>query len=351
MSVKKIVLTAVATLGIVLFLFPLVTGMLSNTNGVEKLTGSLRSSMTPSALAQTRADMNTVQAMSDQLQAQTLPALPGALGMSPDAFKGYMGKNFPDVDNGVSQLNTILPKFQGLVGGLEMQAPNFRKADEIPTNFLPSTTVPFLFLIPGAALFLLAGSALVLGREKLARATLVVSAVVGIVFIVAPLVLSVPSKAKAVDDLTTAFGPVFTDQGATAARADMDVIQNMSNQLQQQTLPALAGALDMNSTQFQGFMVQNYPDVATGVSQLNTILPRFQGLVSAIEENVGSFQKAASIPTAGTATTTLSWWFFAPGIILLAIGGIGIGIATPAVTRRRVTMQQDREKRQVLSTT
>ena len=327
-SRRTIVLGAITAIGALLFLFPLTTGMLGKTQGVETLTGDLRASFEPAALAQTRADMNTVQAMSDQLQAQTLPDLPNALGMSPQQFQDYMGQNFPDVASGTAQLNTILPKFQTLVTGLETQAPNFLAADQIPTSTLPSTVVPYLFLVPGAVLVLLAGGALLLGRGRdgngLSRPALAVSVVVGLVFVVAPLVLAVPAKARAVDDLTAAFGTVFTDSGVAAVRSDMTVIAKMSDQLQTQTVPALASALKMDSTQFQDFMGQNYPDVATGMGQLNDILPRFEALVTGMENNVDSFQLAASIPTAGQATTTLTWWFIVPGIALILLGGIGL---------------------------
>ncbi|WP_009760387.1 hypothetical protein [Rhodococcus sp. JVH1] len=332
MPAKKIVLGVVAAVGLMLFLFPLVSSMLQKTQGVEELTGSLRTSFEPTALSQTRTDMDTIQAMADQLQTETLPALPGALAMTPDQFQSYMGENFPQVTHGVGQLDTILPKFQALVAGLETQAPNFRSADQIPTNFLPSATVPFLFYVPGAVLFLVAGGALIRGdqrRTSLARAALLTATTVGAVFIIAPLLLSVPQKAHATDELTGAFATVFTGEGAAAVRADMNVIQDMSDQLQEQTLPALAGALKMDTAQFQNFMSQNYPDVATGVGALNTVLPRFQGLVGGIEGNVGSFQLASSIPTSHTATTTLTLWFLVPGAVLVAAGVLGLALREP----------------------
>ncbi|WP_239654577.1 hypothetical protein [Rhodococcus sp. AD45] len=340
---RTVVLGGVAAIGAVLFLFPLVTDMMIKVQGVEHLTGDLRASFKPRALAQTRADMDMVQAMSNQLQSQTLPALPNALVMSPNQFHDYMDQNFPDVASGIDQLDTILPKFDALVTGLETQAPNFRNADQIPTNFLPSTVVPFLFLIPGAVLVLLAVGALSRGRPGLSRAALVAGFAVGLMFVIAPLVLSVPAKAKAVDDLTVAFGPVFTDQGVAAVRSDMTVIAAMSDQLQTQTVPALAGALKMDPGQFQDFMGQNFSDVATGIAQLNAILPRFEALVAGMEANVGNFQLAANIPTASHAATTLTWWFIVPGIALILLGGIGIagqsrtsGVSTPEQTLETV---------------
>lgn len=336
MPAKKFTLGVIAALGLLLFLFPLVTSMLPKTEGVEKLTGSLRTSFEPAALAQTRTDMDTIQAMADQLQTETLPALPNALAMTPAQFQGYMGENFPQVTSGISQLDTILPKFQALVTGLETQAPNFRSADQIPTNFLPSTTVPFLFYVPGAVLFLAAGGALIVRgdqrRTSLAHAALLTATAVGAVFIIAPLLLSVPQKAHATDELTGAFATVFTAEGAAAVRADMNVIQDMSDQLQEQTLPALAAALKMDPAQFQNFMAQSFPDVATGVGALDTVLPRFQGLVGGIESNVGSFQLAASIPTSHTATTALTLWFLVPGSVLVVVGALGLAVREPGRT-------------------
>lgn len=337
-STKTAILAGVAAVGALLFVFPFATGLISKTQGVESLTGNLRAAFEPQALEQTRADMNTIQAMADQLQAQTLPALPAALEMSPEQFQQFMGQNFPDVATGVGQLDTILPRFQNLVTGLDAQAPNFRAADEIPTNFLPSTTVPLLFLIPGALLVVLAAGALVFGRNlsrtTLSRATLVASVVTGLVFVGAPWVLSVPAKASAVDDLTSAFDQVFTDEGAASIRADFTVIEKMADQLQTQTVPALMQGLRMDPTQFQAFMVENFPAVADGMAQLDDILPRFAGLVTGIDQNVGNFQQAASIPTAEHATTTLTWWFVLPGIALIILGGAGLLTGTSARDER-----------------
>jgi len=98
----------------------------------------------------------------------------------------------------------------------------------------------------------------------------------------------------------------------------------MSDHLYEQTLPALAGALKMDPAQFQNFLSQNCPDVATGVRALNTALPRFQGLVGGIEGNVGRFQLASGIPTSHTATTTRTLWFLVPGAASVAAGVLGL---------------------------
>lgn len=64
----------------------------------------------------------------------------------------------------------------------------------------------------------------------------------------------------------------------------------MSDQLQTETVAALGDALKIDPAQFQEFMSQNYPDVATRVQEMNGILPRFQSLVAGMERNVNNIQ-------------------------------------------------------------
>jgi len=84
-------------------------------------------------------------------------------------------------------------------------------------------------------------------------------------------------------------------------------------------------------------LAANFPAVATGVSQLGTVLPRFQALVSGVEQNTANFRLADSIPTASTPTTLLHWLFVIPAFVLVISGGAGllagrrVGTRTPAV--------------------
>jgi hypothetical protein len=343
---KRISVLVMLVVGLVLTTFPIATSMFSKTSGVEQLTGDFRESFTPGALDQTRTDFDGVVAMSDELQTKTLPALAPALGMSPAEFDAFMAKNYPDVTDGISQLNTILPRFGSLVGGLETQAPNFRKADSIPINFLPSTVVPLLFLLPGLVLVALAGRGLVRsfrdGEERPGDVALVASAIVGVVLIGATVGLSVHAKGQAVDDMTGAFAPVFTESGAAQVRTDMNVVQAMADQLQAETLPALAKALDLSDKELATFLATNFPAVAAGVDRLDVVLPRFEALVAGVGDNVDSFAKASSIPTEDEPTTALTWWFVIPGLVLILVPAVvllAVRLA-PAARRRSLQLRQ-----------
>ncbi|MGZ4791415.1 MAG: hypothetical protein ACXWBO_06095 [Ilumatobacteraceae bacterium] len=319
MSSARIRIVVLLLLGVVLAVFPIASGLIGKAQGVDNLTDALRPTFGDSRLAQTRADMDTVQAMADQFTTDVIPALADRLGVSTENLLASLNTQYPDLAAGVSQFDTILPYFQGVVGGLEAQQDNFHKADAIPTKNLPALVVPFLFLVPGLILIAFALFGLLKSSEKPAAWCAVV---IGAVLVIAPLALSVPAKAQAVDDLTDAFRPAFSTAGIATTREYMNTIQAMADQLTTEAIPGLAEQLRMTVEEFVSFLGANFPKVATGVGQLGEILPRFQDLVAGVEANVDSFRKADSIPTDETPTTLLHWLFVIPGLALLGVGGV-----------------------------
>ena len=226
MSLRRILSLALMLLiGAGLIAFPFATDMFVKANGVDNLTGAFRDSFTEQALGSTTADMATVASMSQEMQNEMLPALPAALGMSPQQFQDFMGQNYPDAAAGITQLDSVVPRFQGLVTGLNQQADNFRQADAIPTSWLPASTVPYLFVVPGAILVVLALAGLLARRSadrtRLARSAAVVSLLVGLIFVVAPFAMSLPAKAEAVDEMTDSFAATFSEQGASQVRDEI----------------------------------------------------------------------------------------------------------------------------------
>ncbi len=319
LKIQRAALSAIVLVGVLLAVFPVATGMFGKTSGVEKLTGDFRASFTTDAVAQTRTDLDGIVAMSSELQTKTLPALPEALGMTPEDFSAFLGTAYPDVAAGIPQLEAIIPRFEALVAGFEAQAPNFREADSIPTSSLSSRVVPYLFLVPGLLLIGLGAAGLARRNGRAPRVALVAAAVVGVGLAGGALVLSVHSKGEAVDAMTEAFAPVFTDAGVEQARLDLAVVQSTAAELQTEALPGLATALGMSNEEFMGFIAANFPDVAAGVSSLDTVLPRFETLVNGIDANIGSFQQASDLPTGSMPATSLAWWLIVPGVLLVLV--------------------------------
>jgi hypothetical protein len=325
--IKRLCLFLVLVVGVVLFAFPFVTGLWGKTQSVEKLTGDFRSTFTDKTLAQTRTDFDGVVKMADQLTKQTLPALPPLLDMTSGEFSTALATNFPDVTTGVTALPRILPRLETLVSGLESEQADFKKADSIPTSWLPSTSLPWILVVFGGLLALVALGAI--GGKVPAASAAGLTVIVGVVLVGVALFCQIHVKGEAVDRLTTTLKPFFTADGAAQTRQDMDAVQAMADQLQNDTLPFLATNLKMTPAQLNDFLAKNFPDVATGVASLDTVLPRFQADVTAISDNVKSFKDASNIPgdipvVGDQPTSSVFWWLVLPGVALILVGIIAL---------------------------
>lgn len=170
---------------------------------------------------------------------------------------------------------------------------------------------------------------------KSTKIGLIALVVVGAVMAIGARVIDLPAKAQGVDNLTNSFRPAFRAEEIRTTREQMDTVKAMAGELQQKTLPALAQALNMTPAQLQDFIGSNFPAVAKGIGELPRALPRFDGLVRGIEQNVGNFRKADAVPTANTPTTLLHWLFEFSGLGQLLSGGGALAVATLAARRQQ----------------
>ena len=308
----------------------------AKTQAVDNLTNSFRPVFTDAGIKQSQKDIASLDQFATQFQTRAIPSLAKQLSVTPDQLVAALSDRYPDVGKGVQELPTSLPYFTRLVEDLAAQQRNFHQADAIPTKNLPATTIHWLFVILGILAIAMAAVGLLL-RPKSSTVTLAGSAVGGLALIAVSLILSVPSKAKAVDAMTDAFRPVFTAQSATQTRAYLTTVQNMDQQLMDGALPGLAAMLKVSPEQLSASLKQNFPAVATGLQQMPQILSRFDGLVANIERNVKNFQLADSIPSQGTHTTMLEDQLAVPaGVLVLAgLTGLGVPMATARVRARR----------------
>jgi hypothetical protein len=331
--IRKLALVLVLAVGVFWLVSTFAFGYPAKMQAVDNLTNAFRPVFTDAGIQQSKADIATINSFATDFQTKAVPALAKQLNLTPAQLVAALGAQYPDVGKGVQQLPVSLPYFNHLVEGLAAQEHNFQQADAIPTKTLPATTVHWLFVILGL-LTLGIGLFGLLLRPKSAALLLSVSAAVGLAVIAVTMILSVPSKARAVDAMTDAFRPVFTTQGAAQTRAYLTAVQNMDKQLTAEALPGLAAMLKVTPGQLSASLTQNFPTVATGLQQMPQILSRFDVLVTKIEDNVGNFQLADSIPTSGTPTTMLVAQLVVPAGVLVFVGVLGLGIPL-ATTRRR----------------
>jgi hypothetical protein len=331
--IRRIALTVVLLAGTFWLVSTLALSYPEKTQGVDNLTNAFRPVFTNAGIKQSQTDIATINNFAAEFQTKAVPALAGQLHVTPAQLVTSLSQQYPDVGKGVAQLPTSLPYFNHLVAGLAAQQSNFHQADAIPTKDLPATTVHWLFVILGVLAIALALLGLV--RATASRTVLVASAVLGVAVIAVSLILSVPGKAKAVDDLTNAFRPVFTEQGAAQTREYLTTVQAMDTQLTSSALPGLAKALGVSPTDLAGSLAKNFPAVATGLQEMPQILNRFDHLVTGIQSNLKNFRLADSIPTSGTHTTLLEYQLAVPAGVLVLAALVGVALTSPSRRKQR----------------
>ena len=339
-AVQRIALGAMVVIGAFLIVLPLATNLPAKSAATGNMMTAFRPQMTTAALTQGSSDMQTMAAMGQQLNSAMLPALAQQMHMTPDQLSAYLATNYPAVGKGLAQFGSILPNFGNLQATMQAQQSNFQQADQIPTGFLAPTSMTWLFVLPGAALLLLGLFGLV--RPRVARPMAAAAGAVGLIIVTGLLTVSMSGKASSADQLTTAFKPVFATQSVQQARADTNTVQAMATEFTQKALPGLITALHMTPTQMTAMMTQQFPAVATGVSQLPQIVQRMETATSVIEGNVDNFNQSASIPWSPGSMVTMFWFMMASALlaIVLAAGALlapaGRGtLATVANSRPR----------------
>ncbi|HVA09322.1 MAG TPA: hypothetical protein VNG12_21530 [Acidimicrobiales bacterium] len=164
--------------------------------------------------------------------------------------------------------------------------------------------------------------------------------VIGLAMIVAPLAISLPSKASAgqqmlngfhplmqpaavattvkyYDQTFTALGPVAT--GGVVASSEIPTL-----------FSGLAGALHMTQPQLASFLSANYPALAQLLQKFPQLVPVFKNvppglawykpLVDTMQAQVSNYQKVDSLPNFNLFT----WFFMVPGILLVMLSGFGL---------------------------
>jgi hypothetical protein len=175
--------------------------------------------------------------------------------------------------------------------------------------------------------------------------------VIGVALIVAPLAISLPSKASAgqkmlngfhplmqpaavattvnyYDKTFTALGSVAT--GGVAASAEIPAL-----------FSGLAGALHMTQPQLAQFLSTSFPALAQLLEKFPQLVPVFKNvppglawykpLVDTMHAQVNNYAKVDSLPNFNLFT----WFFIVPGILL--VGLAGFGLADLSLLRRRST--------------
>ena len=150
-------MVAVLLIGLAVAILPLSTAMPGKTDDTATLVEALRQPLSPQGAATARAEFVRFNTMVTELDTQVLPGFARHMGMSDAQLATYVGQRAPLLAPGAPDVPRILAKFSGLTSALVAQVDNYGAAAQIPFRWLP-----WLFVVPGLLLALLAGWSLVL---------------------------------------------------------------------------------------------------------------------------------------------------------------------------------------------
>lgn len=215
----------------------------------------------------------------------------------------------------------------------------------------------------------------------MARKSLWAVIVVGLMLIIAPLALGMPSKASAGQKMMDGFRPImqpanvdttasyyydtFVPLGQVVPALSKDNIAKFNTYVEgftalgvdaENLVPALSQAMNMTPEQVQAFMVAQYPAMSQMLQNLPTMqkdfsdlvglmqqnvaifeqvpggLAHYEPLVTTMQANVDNYRKADQLPNMNLFT----WFFVIPGLVLIGLGALGLfadrkgGSARPA---------------------
>jgi len=192
---------------------------------------------------------------------------------------------------------------------------------------------------------------------------------IGLVLVIAPFALLLPTKASAGEDMLNGFQPIMQpDQVATTASYYNDVFVPLGQVTPMMSaknlatfqgymkgfegmqadsaklVPMLAQALNMTPAQVQQMMAEDLPSMAAMLqampqmqrdfggllttmqqnedifAQVPAGLAHYEPLVTTMQANVDNYADVSSLPS----FRLFSWFFVIPGILLIAIAGYGL---------------------------
>jgi hypothetical protein len=154
-------------------------------------------------------------------------------------------------------------------------------------------------------------------------------ALVGVVFLVSIVMNDLFAVGPAFEDLADGFRPIMQEDALAALEQDLQGLAAVAEEFPAQAVPMMSQALGVTPEEFTAGMQEQYPNVATGMEQLPSVIESFEGVVATLQAEIDRFASADAIPTEDLPATTIPWAMLVAGIVL-----IGLGIAIALTTGR-----------------
>lgn len=152
------------------------------------------------------------------------------------------------------------------------------------------------------------------------KATAALTMLIGAGLVAVTLISNLFAVGPAFENLITDFRPALTQSAIDTARTDIAGLSAVQIEFTTKLAPALSQQLKMTPAQFNGFVSQNFPAVAAGMSALPSAVPTFNGLIDTLDKQRPLFASADAIPTTNLPATTVPWAMFGAGLLIFLIG-------------------------------
>ena len=186
--------------------------------------------------------------------------------------------------------------------------------------------------------------------------------IVGIVLIIAPFAISLPSKGSAGQDMLNNFHPIMQP---ASVKETVSLYNNTFLALKPvaqggivaageipSLVTGLGAALHLSPAQVGQFLGSKYPAFAQLLSSFPQLVPVFTRvppglqhyapLVSTMKANVTNYAKVDSLPNFNLFT----WFFVVPGALIVILALLGLGLFQPRGKRNDVASSSEHEEDQ-----
>jgi hypothetical protein len=139
---------------------------------------------------------------------------------------------------------------------------------------------------------------------------------IGVVLVIMPFAYQMFDRAAAGADMMQAFEPVLTRENVDTFKGHMQTFGGMQADMEKM-LPAIAKGMNMTDDQLNQMLQGQFPGVATGMQQMDTMGADFNTVITVMDQNVENFQKANKLPM-----SALPWVFVIAGVLLIVLSGV-----------------------------
>jgi hypothetical protein len=150
-----------AALGVVMVVLPLALGIPGKAEDARDVGDIAKGGLSQAGATQADQINDGLEAMVGEIRTKMLPALSTRLNVTPEQLNRQLARDYPAVAKFLGMFDQLLPEARGLAARQQASVDDFAKADKTPIK-----AIPWLLIVPGAVLALVAVIALVAGTRR-----------------------------------------------------------------------------------------------------------------------------------------------------------------------------------------